>query len=106
MAGGPADAPESSMAAPHLLSEPLAAVDLPLRFADGSEAIAHAITAEGMDIETSAPVSTGQTVVLELRPVGSAVIYVAQGLVDGLQTQGHVTVAHVKFTSVHLKPVR
>lgn len=78
---------------------------LPIRLDDGTEATVSELDAAGMCVETTAPLHVGDALTLELRPPGSAVVFVATGTVAAVQPAGHGTMARLHFTELRLRDI-
>ena len=76
---------------------------LPVRFEDGTEAIVRKLSASGMCVDTSSPISLGDSLTFELRPPGSVLAFVATGTVVTVEVQERGTRATLRFTDLQLR---
>jgi hypothetical protein len=76
---------------------------LSLQFPDGTPALACDLSAKGMLLRTSARLSVGQGLTLELHPPESALVFTALGIVVKVDARNANAGVAVRFTDLRVR---
>jgi hypothetical protein len=76
----------------------------PLRFPDGTPAVASELSAKGMYLHTSATLNVGEALALELRPPESPLVFTAKGIVVMVGMRHGTPGAQIRFTDLQVRP--